>query len=139
MISGKQKQKGRIQTMFNQIHVCGRFTRDPALKFTHDQVPVVSFTVACDRDHKSGDTGERKTDFIDCVAWRALAEFISENFHKGSLATVLGRLQMRDWVDKTGEKRRSAEISVEHIYFAGERDRWMPETVAVPDEPEAEA
>lgn len=123
--------------MLNQINLCGRFTRDPVLKFTNEQVPVVSFTIACDRDHKSSDTGLRKTDFIDCVAWRALAEFVADSFHKGSMALVQGRMQVRDWVDKSGEKRRNAEVSVEHVYFAGDRDR-QRDVDGFPPEDEAE-
>lgn len=102
--------------MLNQIVIMGRMTKDPELRYTQSQTPVASFTIACDRDLKD-QNGNRATDFIDCVAWRATAEFISRNFHKGSAAVVSGRLQLRDWTDKGGNKRRSAEVVAESIYF----------------------
>ena len=86
------------------------------------QAPVASFTVAVDRDFPSRETGERQTDFIDCVAWRNTAEFVSKYFQKGSMAAVSGRLQIRDWTDREGGKRRSAEIVADNVYF-GESKR----------------
>jgi len=103
--------------MLNSIEVMGRLTRDPELRQTQSQIPVASFTLAVDRDYGGRDGGEKQTDFIDCVAWRQTAEFISKYFFKGSMAVVSGRLQMRDWTDRDGNKRRSAEIVVENIYF----------------------
>ena len=108
--------------MLNHIVIMGRLTRDPELRYTQSQTPVASFTVAVDRDFGGRDGGERQTDFIDCVAWRSTAEFVSKYFHKGSMAVVSGRLQIRDWNDRDGNKRRSAEINVDSIYF-GESKR----------------
>lgn len=106
--------------MLNHIVIMGRLTRDPELRYTQSQTPVASFTLAVDRDFKS-DGGERQTDFIDCVAWRQSAEFVSKYFHKGSMAVVSGRLQLRDWTDKDGGKRRSAEVVTDNVYFGESR------------------
>ena len=100
----------------------GRLTRDPELRYTATQTPVTSFTLAVDRDYANRETNERQTDFIDCVAWRS-AEFVSKYFQKGSLAVVSGRLQIRDWTDKEGNKRRSAEVNVDNIYFGESKRR----------------
>lgn len=108
--------------MLNHIDLMGRLTRDPELRYTQSQTPVASFTLAVDRDFSSRDTGERQTDFIDCVAWRSTAEFVSKYFQKGSMAAVSGRLQIRDWTDREGGKRRSAEVVVDNVYF-GESKR----------------
>ncbi|HHU22028.1 MAG TPA: single-stranded DNA-binding protein [Clostridiales bacterium] len=108
--------------MLNHITIMGRLTRDPELRYTQNQIPVASFTLAVDRDYVSRDSGEKQTDFIDCVAWRSTAEFVSKYFFKGSMAVVAGRLQIRDWTDREGGKRRSAEVVVENIYF-GESKR----------------
>ena len=108
--------------MLNHIVVMGRLTRDPELRYTQSQTPVASFTVAVDRDFANRDNGERQTDFIDCVAWRQTAEFVNKYFQKGSMAVVSGRLQIRDWTDREGGKRRSAEIVVDNMYF-GESTR----------------
>lgn len=94
--------------MLNHITLMGRLTRDPELRYTQSQTPVASFTLAVDRDFGSRDGGEKQTDFIDCVAWRQSAEFVSKYFQKGSMAVVSGRLQIRDWTDREGGKRRSA-------------------------------
>lgn len=105
--------------MLNQITVMGRLVRDPELRYTQSGTPVTSFTLACERDFAQGDT--KVTDFIDCVAWRNTAEFVSKHFaKKGTMAVVNGRLQFRDWQDRDGNNRRNAEILVENIYF-GER------------------
>lgn len=109
--------------MLNQVVIMGRLTRDPELRYTQTQTPVASFTLAVDRDFADKQTNERATDFIDCVAWRSTAEFISKYFTRGSLAAVQGRLQIRDWVDKDGNKRRNAEIIVENIYFGESKRR----------------
>jgi len=108
--------------MLNHIVIMGRLTRDPELRYTQSQIPVVSFTLAVDRDFSGRDGGERQTDFIDCVAWRNTAEFVQKFFTKGSMAVVSGRLQIRDWTDREGGKRRSAEIIADNIYF-GETKR----------------
>ena len=102
--------------MLNHITIMGRFTRDPELRRTGSGVAVASFSLAVDRDVVA-EGKERETDFIDCVAWRGTGEFTERNFHKGAMAVVDGRLQIRGWTDKDGNKRRTAEINVEHIYF----------------------
>ena len=104
--------------MLNHIIIMGRMVRDPELRSTQSGVSVCSFTLACDRDFKAKDGGEKETDFIDCVAWRSTAEFVSKYFTKGRMMAVEGRLQLRDWVDKEKNKRRSAEIQVSSAYFA---------------------
>jgi len=106
----------------NQIVLMGRLTKDPELRRTPAGVAVASFTLAVERDFASG--GEKTTDFIDIVAWRNTAEFVSKYFFKGQLAAVSGRLQLRDWVDKDGGKRRTAEVVADNVYFAeGKRER----------------
>ena len=105
--------------MLNKIFLMGRLTRDPELRRTQTGTPVASFSLAVDRDFKDKATGERSTDFIDVVAWRQTAEFVSRYFTKGRMAVVEGRLQIRDWTDKDGGKRRSAEVIADGIYFAG--------------------
>jgi len=101
----------------NQIVIMGRMTRDPELRQTPNGVPVASFTLAVDRGFTPRDGSERQADFIDVVAWRNTAEFVSKYFVKGQMAAVTGRLQIRDWTDKDGNKRRSAEVVAENIYF----------------------
>ncbi len=103
--------------MLNHIVIMGRLTRDPELRRTGSGIAVTSFRVAVDRDYAPKDGGERKTDFIDCVAWRQTGEFISKYFAKGRMIVVEGRLEMRDWTDKDGNKRTSAEIIVANAYF----------------------
>ena len=109
--------------MLNHITIMGRLTRDPELRYTQSQTPVASFTLAVDRDFGSRDGGEKQTDFIDCVAWRQTTEFVSKYFTKGSMAVVSGRLQIRDWTDRDGGKRRSAEVVVDNMYFGESRRR----------------
>ena len=111
--------------MLNHITIMGRLTRDPELRYTQSQTPVASFTLAVDRDFGNRDGGEKQTDFIDCVAWRSTAEFVNKYFQKGSMAVVSGRLQIRDWTDREGGKRRSAEVAVDNIYF-GESAKAKP-------------
>ena len=108
--------------MLNRITIMGRLTRDPEIRYTQSQTPVTSFTLAVDRDFGGRDGGEKQTDFIDCVAWRQTAEFVSKYFTKGSMAVVSGRLQLRDWEDQNSNKRRNAEVVVDSIYF-GESKR----------------
>ncbi len=103
--------------MLNKSIVMGRLTRDPELRRTQSGTAVTSFTVACDRDFKDRNSGEKATDFIDVVAWRQTAEFACNYFAKGRMAIVEGRLQIRDWKDKDGNNRRSAEIIADNIYF----------------------
>lgn len=113
--------------MLNHITLMGRLTRDPELRYTQSQTPVASFSLAVDRDFAGRDGGERQTDFIDIVAWRHTAEFVSKYFTKGSMAVVSGRLQIRDWTDRDGNKRRSAEVVAENVYF-GESKRSREES-----------
>jgi len=101
----------------NQIVIMGRLTRDPELRHTQSGTAVASFSLAVDRGFAPKDGGERQTDFIDVVAWRNTAEFVSKYFTKGQMAAVSGRLQIRDWNDKDGNKRRSAEVIAENVYF----------------------
>lgn len=108
--------------MLNHITIMGRLTRDPELRRTGSGIAVASFTVAVDRDFGGRDGGERETDFIDCVAWRQTGEFVSKYFTKGSMIVVSGRLQIRNWTDKEGNKRRSAEVVADNVYF-GESKR----------------
>ena len=108
--------------MLNHITIMGRLTRDPELRRTGSGIAVASFTVAVDRDFGGRDGGERETDFIDCVAWRQTGEFVSKYFTKGSMIVVSGRLQIRNWNDKDGNKRRTAEVVAENCYF-GESKR----------------
>ena len=103
--------------MLNHIVLMGRLTRDPELRRTSSGIAVASFTLAVDRDFANSGTGERETDFIDIVAWRNTAEFVSKYFVKGRMAVVSGRLQIRNWNDKDGNKRRSAEIVADNVYF----------------------
>ena len=103
--------------MLNRITLMGRLTRDPELRTTQSGPPVASFSLAVDRDFKDKQTGEKATDFIDIVAWRQTAEFVSRFFTKGRMAVVEGRLQIRDWTDKDGGKRRSAEVIADNVYF----------------------
>ena len=103
--------------MLNHITIMGRLTRDPELRRTGSGTAVASFTVAVDRDFSGKDSGEKETDFIDCVAWRQTGEFVSKYFTKGRMIVVDGRLQIRPWTDKDGNKRRSAEVVADSCYF----------------------
>jgi len=103
--------------MLNHIVIMGRLTRDPELRRTGSGIAVASFTVAVDRDFGKNENGEKETDFIDCVAWRQTGEFVSKYFTKGRMAVVSGRLQIRPWTDKDGNKRRTAEIVADNVYF----------------------
>ena len=108
--------------MLNHIVIMGRLTREPELRRTGSGIAVASFTVAVDRDFSGRDGGEKETDFIDCIAWRQTGEFVSKYFTKGSMIVVSGRLQIRNWNDKDGNKRRSAEVVADNVYF-GESKR----------------
>lgn len=103
--------------MLNKIILMGRLTRDPELRHTQTGTAVASFSLAVDRDFKDKQTGEKTADFIDVVAWRQTGEFVSRYFTKGRMAVVEGRLQIRDWTDKEGGKRRSAEVVADNVYF----------------------
>ena len=104
--------------MLNRIIIMGRLVRDPELRTTQSGVSVTSFTLAVDRDFNNRDSGEKSTDFIDVVAWRQTAEFICKYFGKGRMAVAEGRLQIRDWKDRDGNNRRSAEVVADNVYFA---------------------
>ena len=105
--------------MLNHIVIMGRLTRDPELRRTGSGIAVASFSVAVDRDFGKNENGEKETDFIDCVAWRQTGEFVSKYFTKGSMIVVSGRLQIRGWTDKDGNKRRTAEVVADNVYFGG--------------------
>ena len=107
--------------MLNRIILMGRLARDPELRHTQTGTPVASFRLAVDRDFKDKATGEKATDWIDVVAWRQTAEFVSRYFAKGRMAVVEGRLQMRDWTDRDGNKRTSAEVVADNVYFGESR------------------
>nr|WP_325212961.1 single-stranded DNA-binding protein [uncultured Oscillibacter sp.] len=108
--------------MLNKIVIMGRLTHDPELRRTQAGTAVTSFSIACDRDFKAQD-GERETDFVDIVAWRSTAEFVSKYFAKGRMAVVEGRLQIRDWTDREGGKRRRAEVVANNVYFGDSRPK----------------
>ena len=99
----------------NHIDIMGRIVRDPELRYTNSNTPVCSFTLAVDRDRSS--SGDKETDFIDIVTWNKTAEFVSKYLSKGRMAVVSGKLQIRDWTDKNGNKRRTAEVVADHVYF----------------------
>lgn len=108
--------------MLNKIVLQGRLCKDPELRYTQSGTAVTSFTLAVERDGKNKETGERPVDFIDCVAWRNTAEFAANYFSKGRMAVVEGRLQIRDWTDKDGNKRKSAEVLVGSLYFGDSKN-----------------
>ena len=101
----------------NHICIMGRLVRDPELRRTSSGVAVANFTIAVDRDFSPKDGGEKKVDFIDCIAWRQVGEFVSKHFTKGRMAIVSGRLEIREWTDKEGNKRRNAEVVADSVYF----------------------
>ena len=103
--------------MLNHITIMGRLTRDPELRRTGSGIAVASFTLAVDRDFPNKETGEKETDFIDCVAWRQTGEFVSKYFTKGRMAVVSGRLQIRKWLNDQGENRYSTEVVADNVYF----------------------
>ena len=105
--------------MLNKIILMGRLGRDPEVRYTQSGTPVASFSLAVDRDFVDQATGRRPTDWIEVVAWNTKAKFAQQYFRKGQLAVVEGRLQIRDWTDKDGSKRRTAEVVADQIYFAG--------------------
>lgn len=107
--------------MLNKIVIMGRLTHDPEMRQTGSGTPVTSFSLAVERDYGGRDGGEKQTDFIDVVAWRHTAEFVDKYFAKGDMAAVSGRLQIRDWTDKDGNKRRSAEVVADNLYFGDSR------------------
>ena len=109
--------------MLNKIFLQGRLCKDPELRHTQSGTAVASFSLAVDRDFKDRNTGEKATDFIDIVAWRQTAEFVSRYFTKGRMAVVEGRLQLRDWTDRDGNKRRAAEVVADNVYFGDSKKK----------------
>lgn len=109
--------------MLNSITIMGRLTRDPEKRYTKSEIPVTSFSIACERDRKDSN-GDRLTDFIDVTAWRNTAEFVAQHFTKGSMIIVQGRLQMRKYNDRDGNSRTAAEIQADNVWF-GESKRSM--------------
>lgn len=127
--------------MLNRIIIQGRLTRDPEKRHTQSGTAVASFTLACERDYKEQGSDKRGTDFIECVAWRAGADFVCRYFSKGRMAIVEGRLQIREWTDKEGGKRRTAEVVAESIYFgdskpAGQRSEGNADERDMPPAPQ---
>lgn len=107
--------------MLNNVNIMGHIVRDPELRRTASGIAVTSFTIACDRDFKSKD-GEKETDFVDVVAYRNTAEFVEKYFSKGRMIVVSGRLQIRNWTDKEGNKRRTAEVIADNVYFGDSKN-----------------
>ena len=121
--------------MLNHITIMGRFVRDPELRRTGSGIAVASFTLAVDRDFKASSGGEKEVDFIDCVAWRQTGEFVSKYFTRGRMAVVSGKLQIRSWTDKDGNKRRTAEVVADNVYFGdSKRDGDSSAPMATPAE-----
>lgn len=116
--------------MLNHITVMGRLVRDPELRRTQSGTPVASFTIACDRDFSSKESNDRETDFLDVVAWRSTGEFVGKYFTKGRMAVVSGRLQIRKWTDKDGNKRTAAEIVADNVYFGDSKPQGSGKPVA---------
>ena len=117
--------------MLNHIVLMGRLTRDPELRYTGSNVPVASFSIAVDRDFGRGENGEKQTDFINVSAWRQTGEFVSKYFTKGSMIVVSGRLQIRDYTDRDGNRRTAAEVVADNVYF-GESKRSREENGSAP-------
>ena len=109
--------------MLNHIVLMGRLTRDPELRYTGSNVPVASFSIAVDRDFGRGENGEKQTDFINVSAWRQTGEFVSKYFTKGSMIVVSGRLQIRDYTDRDGNRRTAAEVVADNVYFGESKRR----------------
>ena len=118
--SGREREVNT--NMLNRIIIMGRLTADPELRRTGNGIAVTAFTLAVDRDYSSKDGGEKETDFIDCVAWRNTGEFVAKHFAKGRMAIVSGRLQLRSYTDRDGNKRRAAEIVADSVYFGDSKN-----------------
>lgn len=117
----------------NHITIMGRMTRDPELRRTATGVAVTNFAIACERDIANKETGTRETDFLECVAWRGTGEFVEKHFKKGSMAVVSGRLQIRDWTDKDGNKHKAAEVVADNVYFGdSKKDSVSTPTASAP-------
>ena len=121
--------------MLNKVVVMGRLTKEPEMRYAgSNNTPVVSFSLACERDYKGSD-GEKQTDFFECVAWRGTAEFISKYFSKGRMMVADGRLQYRKWEDKDGNKRSTVEVLVENAYFGDSKKETAERVADVPERP----
>lgn len=120
--------------MLNHVDVMGRMCADPELRVTPAGTAVATFRIACDRDFKNKQTGEREADFINCVAWKETGEFVTRNFSKGSMIVVSGRLQIRSYVDKEGVKRYAAEVITSNVYFGGSKEKQESEFVELGDD-----
>ena len=123
--------------MLNNIIIMGRLTRDPELRRTQGGTAVTSFTMAVDRDFKS-QSGEKETDFIDVVAWRNTGEFAAKYLAKGRMAAVEGRIQVRDWQDKDGNRRKSVEVVADNVYFADSKRDSKPQESRTVDDQESD-
>lgn len=121
--------------MLNKVIIMGRLTRDPELRRTQGGTAVTSFTMAVDRDFKS-QSGEKETDFIDVVAWRNTGEFAAKYLAKGRMAAVEGRIQVRDWQDKDGNRRKSVEVVADNVYFADSKRDSKPQDTPATNEPD---
>lgn len=121
--------------MLNHIVIMGRLTHDPEMRRTASGLACSNFSLAVERDIPNKETGSRETDFIDCVAWRNTAEFVSKFFSKGSMAIVSGRLQIRSWEDKNGNKRRTAEVVADNVYFGSSKKDASAASAPAPDFP----
>ena len=121
--------------MLNNVVIMGRLTRDPELRRTQGGTAVTSFTMAVDRDFKS-QSGEKETDFIDVVAWRNTGEFAAKYLAKGRMAAVEGRIQVRDWQDKDGNRRKSVEVVADNVYFADSKRDSKPQDTPATNEPD---
>jgi single-strand DNA-binding protein len=115
----------------NTITIMGRLTKDPELRHTQSGTAVASFSLAVERDFKDKNTGGKTTDFIDVVAWRQTGEFVSKYFAKGRMAIVSGSLQLRDWTDKEGNKRRTAEVVANNVYFGDSKQSYAADPMTV--------
>lgn len=118
--------------MLNYTIMMGRMTRDPELRRTATGTAVTNFAIACERDIANKETGDRETDFFECVAWRGTGEFVDKYFKKGSMVVVAGRFQNRDWTDKEGNKRKATELVVDHVYFGDSKKDTASAPAAVP-------
>ncbi len=123
--------------MLNIVNIMGRMVADPTLRRTGSGIACTSFTLAVDRDYSDKSTGEKETDFVDVVAWRSSAEFVAKNFTKGRMAVVTGRLQIRNWLDNEGNKRRNAEVVADRVYFVDSKKdgSTAPVSAEYPTEP----
>ena len=125
-----------VVTMLNHIVLAGRLTADPESRETQTQKQVASFRVACDRDYTQGE--DKKTDFISVVAFGGTADFVCKYFTKGSMSIVSGRLQIREWTDRNGNKKSEAEVVADRVYFGEKKAEKSAKEKATPFEEEAD-